>query len=342
MIKLYSEGKSICQISKDTKICREYISRVLESEGIRSKRTREEVKKEFEDKIKKITPVVLNLYEEGVSITKICDKLHKDGYRISEASIQAIIRDNNLSIKTAQFYNQKYQCNEKVFSTYNKFSCYWAGLLAADGCVYKRKDTGSLYVILGLIDKNTVYSFKKFLEYTGVVSHRLVKSTFKNSCKEYETETWELRCLNNRICKDLEDNFNITVQKTYTYCPSEYVPQDLIKYFILGYFDGDGSISYCTTNTGRKQFNITFTGTLETIHYIQHFLCKDNLKIIQRYPERKVNNYTLYVSGNEQLYAILSDLYSDPEINQICMKRKFDKYMLLKKQIEEKKNVASA
>lgn len=337
MIKLYSEGKSICQISKETKICRAYISIVLESEGIRKKRTGKEVKEEFNNKVETITPIVLNMYKANISIIKICDKLREKGYKIAASTIRGILKQNDIPIKPTKSYTKKYKCNEDVFSAYNKFSCYWAGLLAADGCVYKRKDTGNLYIILGLIDKETVYNFKDFIEYTGVVSHKFVKSKFKNSDKVYETETWELRCLNNKLCEDLEKKFNITKHKTYTYSPPEGVPKSLMKYFILGYLDGDGSISYFTTNTGRKQFNITFTGTLETIHYIQHFLCKDNLKIIQRYPERKVNNYTLYVSGNEQLYAILSDLYSDPEINQICMKRKFDKYMLLKKQIEEKK-----
>lgn len=342
LIKLYSEGKSICRISKETKICRAYISTVLESEGVKKKRSGEEIKKEIKEKLRIVTPIILDMYKHNISITKIHDELQFQGYKICCDTIRRILKENNIRIRTAKFYNKKYECDENVFSEYNKFSCYWAGLLAADGCVYERKDSKNSYIILNLIDENSVCYFKEFLKYTGMIYRRTHTTKFKNSKREYEAETWEVRCLSNQMCEDLKKNFNIGPRKTCTYSPSNSIPKDLVKYFILGYLDGDGSISYYTTNTGRKHFNVTFTGTYETIRYIQNFINKKELNIWQRHPDRKTEIYTLSISGNEQLYSILSILYSDQEINQICMKRKFDKYMLLKKQIEEKRNKASA
>lgn len=341
LIKLYKSGKSICQISKETLVCRSYIAKVLDLFGVKKIETRDSIVKRQQAVINEFTPKIIDWYKNGMAIQKIHDAIKKEGYTIGYETISTILKNNNIHINTPDEFNKKYTCNENIFSTFTKESCYWAGLLAADGCIYQRKDTDSKYIILCLTDKELVENFNKFIEYTRPVTY-IQKPVGFGKDKTYVTNTWEVRCLSNKICSDLESNFNITSNKTYTFTPSSKIPQNLIKYFILGFIDGDGSISYYTTNTGRKQFNLSITGTLEIVHYVMKYWNKENLKILQRYPERNVNNYTLSVSGNDQLLVFLNELYSDIDINKICLQRKYNKYLLLKEQQENKYKKASA
>ena len=108
----------------------------------------------------------------------------------------------------------------------------------------------------------------------------------------------------------------------------------------MGYIDGDGSLTYYSGIKNHvpewKGFNLNITGTLEMIEFTRKVLNKPNIKAFQRRPERHKNNWTLNIQGNEQLYNILSWIYDDEEINCICMQRKYNNWLILKSQIEEK------
>ncbi len=341
LIAMYKSGKSIYQISKDTKIYRAYIAKILDINGIKRIRKRSDIVEEQQQIIANYIPKIIKWYKSGIAIHKIHDIIKKEGNTIGIATISSLLKNNGVHIKTSHEINKKYTCNEEVFSTYTEQSCYWAGLLAADGCIYERKDTHSKYVILCLTDKELVQNFNNFIEYSCEIDFKEKPTGFGKN-KKCSTKTWEVRCLSNKICFDLEENFNITSNKTYTFNPSNKIPQELIKYFILGYIDGDGSITYHTTNTGRKQFNLSITGTLEIVQFIMRYWNKEKLKLMQRFPERQVNNYSLSISGNDQLLNLLGELYSNEEINKICLQREYEKYLILKEQQENKYKKASA
>lgn len=73
-----------------------------------------------------------------------------------------------------------------------------------------------------------------------------------------------------------------------------------------------------------------------SVRNIGDSLRASHLKLIQRYPERKNNNVTINIQGNTQLYHMLSELYSDDDINNICMQRKYQRFLMIKKQQERK------
>lgn len=327
--ELYYQGLSIYKISEVTGINRQYIVKTLDEAGIRKFKDKKATDKEKENLITKYKKAIIDAYNSGESINKINKFLKQQGVIIGPRVIKKILKNEGVRIKTAKNYNTKYKANESSFAEYNKYSCYWAGLLAADGCIYKRKDSGNKYVILELIDRESVYGLKNYLEYTGKVN-KYIKTT--NSKKE--SVVWDMRCNSNKICQNLKENFNITENKTLIYTPPNTIPKDLIKYFILGYIDGDGSISYYTTSTGRKHFSLNVTGTNEMISYITDYFNLGHIKLFKRHLDRDNNNISLNVQGNDQLYKILSELYSDKDINKICMKRKYSRFKLLKEQKE--------
>lgn len=340
LCQMYKDGVSICQMSKKTGINRAIIAWVLQEKGLREVQQQKDIDAKFEEDIKKYTPDIINWYKKGMSISKIKTELEKEkGFSTGRLTISKIIKNAGLKIKTAKNYNTKYTCDKNSFREYDKYSCYWAGLMAADGCVYKRKNYDSKYVILALKDEASVRNFKDYIGYTGKITYR-EQSFNKDSSKKFPV--WETRCNSNEICENLKNNFNIVPQKTDTYTPPSTIPESLIRFFILGYIDGDGCISYTVTNTGRKQFILNVTGTHQTIEFIQKYFQKQQIKLFERNPERHVNNVMINLQGNDQLYEILSDLYSDAEINKICMQRKYERFLLLKEQQEKKYSLASA
>jgi len=68
-------------------------------------------------------------------------------------------------------------------------------------------------------------------------------------------------------------------------------------------------------------------------------LNKPNLKPVQRFPDRNKNNWSLNIQGNQQIIALLNKIYENQDLVNICMKRKYNKYLEI---LEiEKENIES-
>lgn len=261
------------------------------------------------------------MYNDGKTLEQIRNYLITNGVaHITERNISKILRAHGVTMRTKQTWNIKYHCDPSCFDVYTPESCYWAGLLAADGCVFQRKDQNSRGMILSLTnDKPSIEGLRKFLKYDGSIS-----------CRRNNLNT--LNIVSSELFDILGKRFNIVPRKTLIYTPPANMPHSLRKYFIIGYIDGDGCITYATTNTGRKQFCLMITGTYEMCSWVREYF-GSNVKLHQRHPERGVNNYTLSISGNVQLEKLLTSLYDNEHINSICMQRKYEKYLLLRQQL---------
>lgn len=303
----------------------------MDEQGCRKFQSKKERDEERIDHMKKHREYIIEKYNDGLSIHRIWKEVCDKGWKVSEDSIKEILIEAGLEIKTAKYYNKRYVSDDQSFGTYDKFSCYWAGLFAADGCVYHKSN--SYYIILSLTDEETVKHFADYIGYTGGVK-KLIKNT---NCSI--TTVWEVRCINNNIFYNLQKNFNIVPNKTLVYVPPDKIPDDLKRYFILGYIDGDGSITKTKSSTEREVYGINITGTKEMLDYIADYFKVSHLKRNKRHPERKVNNETLNIAGNNQVQRLLKDLYCDEDINKICIQRKRNRYLELKKQQEQKASV---
>lgn len=131
-----------------------------------------------------------------------------------------------------------YTHNENFFSIPNLINSYWAGFLAADGYVYNKGST--LSVQLQERDKEHLDRFVADIEFTGKFNFRYTQSpTYK--------DRFGLQCgvrINSAktLLFDLERNFSITQNKTFTIKPPNIEDRDLIRAFITGLIDGDGSV----------------------------------------------------------------------------------------------------
>lgn len=156
---------------------------------------------------------------------------------------------------------RKYNVNDDFFEKPNLINSYYAGFIAADGCIFNNKHYSN-YLIFGLSikDKDFLEEFKKNIQFDGPIIEYLSKG------RKYV----RLTINSTKICNDLKENFNITPKKTFTLVPPNITKKEYIDAFICGYIDGDGYISFCNLHAQHKQKTcvIGMIGTYEILMWI--------------------------------------------------------------------------
>lgn len=157
---------------------------------------------------------------------------------------------------------RKYNVNDSFFSEPNVLNSYYAGFIAADGCIRSRQGEESKYLTFGLSikDKGWLERFAQDIEFDGPIK----EYTFRD--RQYVR-----MCINSKqVCDDLEKNFNITPRKTATLIPPPLSDNKLIDAFICGYIDGDGAIYFSETTKRniQKKCAISIIGTYNLLEWI--------------------------------------------------------------------------
>lgn len=131
----------------------------------------------------------------------------------------------------------KYKVNDRAFSQYNKEAAYWAGFLAADGCV---DSLNRVRLYLGLKDVGHLYKIKEFLG----ADHKVGENHQRDRC------SFELT--NVSLVKDLYNLYNIKPNKSRDLEYPMQMPRSLDSHFIRGYWDGDGTLCESFSNVNSK------------------------------------------------------------------------------------------
>lgn len=185
---------------------------------------------------------------------------------------------------------------------------YWLGFLYADA--YVGKDGKSFELGLQALDASHVEKFKKFLRYTGKVYITTVRARLVFRNKEICSDLSRLGCYPNKSL-------------TLKFPTLEQVPAHLIRHFIRGYVDGDGSISV----TKCKMPTLQLIGTKEFLDsLLEYFLLLGAETKLFRVNE-KVNTFRLQFCCKNAI-NILDWLYHD---SKIFLDRKKTRYTKLKK-----------
>lgn len=191
--------------------------------------------------------------------------------------------------------------NTKFFHDYNEYSCYWGGFLAADGNVDQK---GRIRLTLKHDDINHLEKFKSCLG----SNHTIGENTTKYNRCSFEFTHIEM-------CEDLKYNFNIIPNKTFKYEMPSSIPSNMLRHYIRGYFDGDGSICesfsnknsrtatlYATVSSGSEDFSrklfTFFQDRLKLGGQLQEF--SDSIKFQIKFntnDARKLLNY-MYEDSN--------------------------------------------
>lgn len=159
---------------------------------------------------------------------------------------------NYLGLTGNSNLGRKYSANTHFFSVPSVLNCYWAGFIAADGCIQNKK----LSIGLSVLDENHVHKFIEDVAYTGNPYYKGSTVTVTISCKQ--------------IVDDLLRNFNITERKSLTLKPPNINDEVLIASYIAGLIDGDGSIS------SKRENNVCITlyGTSFILEWVKTYFDK--------------------------------------------------------------------
>lgn len=231
-------------------------------------------------------------------------------YNVSRTTIQRYLINGGVKLRKR---TPKIRVNHFFFSEYNENSCYWAGFILADGYI-RTKNRFTLEIKLQKRDVNHLKKFKEAINY-------------KDRVIERETY-YSITISSPQIIEDLQNNFEIKNKKSLTCYISNKIPQKFLKDYIRGYFDGDGCITYTSTDT------INFVGTEKTVDFIRNYFHDDvNIKLRSKEIPNIIKNdnvFTIIYSG-KSAFKCLNHLYNQ---SSWFLDRKYEKYIgLVKKYI---------
>lgn len=206
---------------------------------------------------------------------------------------------------------RKYNCNDNFFSEDNERSFYWAGFIAADGCVRIKESKYSkvkcLEIRLSEKDKDHLEKFKIDIKAENPVH------TYKNSS--------HFVIYSSQIFDDLA-RFGIAPNKTHNMNFPEWIKNhELVKHFLRGYFDGDGGFYFNTSIKNNNFMTLRICGTLSFLKGFKEVLEKGSDFISPSKPYMYNGQGALNYTGNIRCSKIASFLYDNSDI---YLQRKFD------------------
>lgn len=268
----------------------------------------------------------MKLYQDKEKLTELYNEM-KSGNKIASylnvdpKTIYVWLKKH--SIDTSETGSQgarKNHLNHDYFQDIDtEGKAYWLGFIMADGCVYKgTNNTLRLQINLKASD---VGHLDKFQQAIGSSYKIQIKKVTVNS------EAALLKINSTKMCKDLQ-NLGVVPRKSLI-CEMPNIPNQLMKHFIRGYFDGDG----CITTPKNKNTKVTIVGGEKMMKSIKDFLEKENIFISLHSPYKGKKTFNLETQSKENVTEFLRFLYDDASI---YLDRK---YFLYKNFLKKSKNV---
>ena len=304
----YKNGHSIRELEKKYHKSDTTISKILLKNGIEythcafSKRIRQMTKEQID--------CLLKEYQSGVSLIKLNEK-----YSLNKEAIKKLLRENNIIPRNLneaiQISNRKYSADYNYFSKECSEMWYMVGFIAADGNIAKYSN--SLDITLANKDGYLLEDIKKYLNFTGQV-------------KYFETlhgdEKARLTITSKEIVNDLA-KYNISRAKTFTFTVPTNLPEQYRRDFLLGYFDGDGSIN----EKGNQMVIVSVQKeVLETfLSWLEPLGIHGNIGMDKR-EDRKNTLYYLNCSHVKEIPIIYHYLYDNLNRNDLFLKRKKERF----------------
>lgn len=259
--------------------------------------------------------LVVRLYNELGSSVDV-GKLFNVGHKV----ITKILEEKSVK-RTAQ-KNRQYKINEHYFDeidTPNK--AYILGFLWADGCNFSKKSTISMTLEEKDMDDldriRCEIGSERPLEFIDYSNKHDFGYTYKNQ--------YRLLLFSSHMCKTLEDIGMVPNKSLVVKFPT--LSNELIRHFIRGLFDGDGSV--CRSkykNRQSYQHTLTITSTL--------MVCEELVNIVENtlgihchiYEASNHNDVTkvFNISGKNQIKKFTDWMYDDSDLK---LTRKYERYI---------------
>lgn len=228
----------------------------------------------------------------------------------------------------------EFSYNEKYFEKIdNEHKAYWLGFLYADGYVEPiyRKDKIKAFRIeisLSEIDRPLLEAFAADIETNAKISDK----TNRIDGKEYRS--CRLRVNNTKMCRDLIA-LGCTTKKSLTllFPTCNIVPQEYLRHFIRGYFDGDGCVYYrersVVDSRNNKKYNrtdllVSIVGTKDFLSEMSNILKAEDINFHFNKYGHCGKSFEIRLNKRNELHNFYNYLYADATIFLDRKKAKFD------------------
>ena len=206
-------------------------------------------------------------------------------FNVNEKTIKINAKKYGLTSKIGSQGARKHKFNERYFENIDsEEKAYWLGFIAADGCVYKNKQSYRLQINLKGSDIDHLKKFQKAICSDYKITEKKVGKAQSNTC--------QLKINSTKMCNDLIKN-NIIERKSIIFEPP-ILNKNLMSHFIRGYFDGDGWVtSYKRKDSNGYRNEVGIIGGKKALNYFIDFLPKGFSKY-EKYKDDKI----IQISGS--------------------------------------------
>lgn len=247
-------------------------------------------------------------------------KKHNSGNRIAKetgysvTSVNRYIRKYNLQDKrNVHLNNRKDNLNFDYFKKIDtEEKAYILGFIVADGCIYHHKTSYDLTFTLAEKDKDILMKIKKELNSGSPIVLN------KNNAIS-------LTISSKNIYQDLK-KLGVQERKTGKEHFPKNIREDLIKHFIRGFFDGDGSFVQDKNNYIYGGFFVCCMNESFLIDICNYFNKNFNLEL-KTYKPPSQTIYSIRTNSRKKCTIIYSHIYSNPKISLERKHKKINQFL---------------
>jgi hypothetical protein len=192
-------------------------------------------------------------------------------FGISASALARNMRQTGVKLTSKQRFVTLYSVDETFFSVIDTpAKAQILGFIYADGCMSASVKAMSIGV--AITDESYLQTINRIMGHTKPLYYvrRTTMVGPQTGCLHPAQDICTLALTRKRIYEDLI-NLGLRPGKTYLDLPLPPIPDHLIRWFILGMFEGDGSITYCKRrNTVITSWSLVGTPTI--LHQIAQHL----------------------------------------------------------------------
>lgn len=227
-----------------------------------------------------------------------------------------------IPISTAQFLNKNgysyvvNQGNVRYFKAIDSnLKAYFLGFIAADGCLQNNGNNSfGLSITLHSKDRVILEKLKNEIGCSNKILHLTTAMTHNNQPKNHcRLSLFNLNLFNDLCSYGLTERKSTTMTNIIPNIPKKYR-----KSFILGYFDGDGSISL--PKHTKTTLNISIRGTKS---FLQGIVLELKLKSYTIIKDKLRNCWSLLIYKNSETLKFFN-IYQN---NTFFLRRKYIKFL---------------
>lgn len=245
--------------------------------------------------------------ENNLSIVECASK-----YNIGATTLTRYLKKEGID---TSYDTRKYSYNERFFQTIDtEQKAYWLGFIAADGSIINNGSV--LQITLQLSDKEHLERFIKDIDGD---SEMVKERSQKANGKEYPAA--RVNVCSKILCNDLF-NKGITPRKGFVLDFPD-LNKEMLKHYLRGYFDGDGSIS--TNGKYRKGDPKYAINIIATEKFLEEFIVHmfdygiTRVKLQSKGPMKVWNK-----CGINQILSVFHYLYDN---SNVYLERKYQYFI---------------